>query len=538
GDRNVVVDLRLPPRRNRARILAAAVVVAVLAVGLGAVVARSGDDGEPVIADSPATPTGWYLPGPGWEVVGVSASGTMRQPGLVRDVTFTPTDSEVGFPQATARVLRTTDPAAVIAELVPAGGSVITRGTGAEGRTYRASLLEGGSAPSITMAATRGDDVLIFDAWGMELDEVVALADRWWTTEPGDIPTPAGQARWGDTTYVDVAPASAEDVVAHRQAEPVPIGLAVNVEVRSPAGEQTGYSLQAPTPVVRPTGADGVRSGLREDELPRALPTPPSGGEAWVSGSLGEVLALLPGARVGVYDGGEEVTAALVESLRPVSAATWAEAIRAVEADPDPALLSPTLAGAPVPDLDESSGTTMADDGAEADGGTEQPSTTVVTTPLPELSPTTTAPAPADGTEAGGVRDAFDALVDDAGPVVRPGAFADEVTVGFVGTTDADVVLGADDLLDPARWRLELGGRWAQVGPASALERLAAHEVTAQHPAPPDPGCAGATPGPVEDTLFAFVPADIDSCLDWFAVVVRVDDEGRITEVRLRLWEP
>ncbi|HEV7721487.1 MAG TPA: hypothetical protein VGO60_09390, partial [Iamia sp.] len=234
-----------------------------------------------------------------------------------------------------------------------------------------------------------------------------------------------------------------------------------------------------------------------------------------------------------------ETGRALVGVLRPVSADEWAAAVRAVDPDPDPALLSPTLGDASLPDLtDHRSATTMADTDEVV-----PPSTSVGTTPVPDPAPTTTAPvdpgaATEAETEAARPLGALYGLAEDDDPGVTPGAFADEVTVGFVGDTTADVVIGDDDLLDGDRWTLELDGRWAQGGPVSILDRLTSANVSAEHPAAPTPTCAGEILDPVEDDLYAYAAVDIDSCLDWFAVVVRVDDEGRIAEVRLRLWEP
>jgi len=517
GDGNVVVDLRLPPRRNRARILAAAAVVAVLAVGLGAVVTRSGDDGQPVITDSADAPTGWYLPGPGWEITSVDAGGYPSSPGLVRSVLFM-TDDPSGFPQASVDVYRTTDPDALAAALVPDG--VVQ--AGADDRPYVVATRTGGSAPLVDLTATYDDLVLHVEAWGPDGAGAFILADQWTTSRGQSLPSPEEMRRLGDGSDPDAPAATPDAVLAARDlAADAHLALTATVDVRGPDGRTASYTLAPTTRRRMPTGAGGseeaATAGLAPGEVPRTFadagsPLGPATA-AWLLPD-GSIVADLPAATLDVgpqeYDPDGETGRALVGALRPVSADEWAAAVRAVEPNPDPALLSPTLAEAPVPDLtDDGSATTTMAETAPA----TIPEETAIPTVLLQIGR------------------------DDASLA----HLADEVTVGFVGDTDADVVLTGADRGDPDRWALELDGRWAHSGTASAIDRVqGAPGVTGVHPGPTDPQCLerGGDRGPTDPAVVLVEPGDVGSCLDWFAVVVRVDDEGRITEVRLRLWEP
>ncbi|HEV7722761.1 MAG TPA: hypothetical protein VGO60_15825, partial [Iamia sp.] len=309
GDGNVVVDLRLPPRRNRARILAAAVVVAVLAVGLGAVVARSGDDGEPVIADSAATPTGWYLPGEGWEVTGVEAGGYPANPGLVRDVLFM-TDDASGFPQASVSVYRTSDPALLAEGLLPGGVATAGGGDGDgdQARAYRVESRTGGSAPSVDLAAPHDDLVLFVTAWGMSVEEVTALADGWWTSGGQALPTPEGLHRLLDASVPGAPAATPEAVLAARGPElDAHLALTATVDVRGPDGRTASYTLAPTTRRRLPTGAGGAEeaatAGLAPEEAPRTFaeagsPLGPASA-AWLT-TDGGVVADLPAAALDI----------------------------------------------------------------------------------------------------------------------------------------------------------------------------------------------------------------------------------------------
>lgn len=503
-----VVDLRLPPRRNRARLAAAAVVLAVLALGVTAVVADR-DDGEPVATSPPPTATGWYLPGPDWDVVSIETAGTVERPGLVREVLFMAA-GEGGMPQASVEVYRSTDPDA-LRDRISQGGGPTTRGTGADART----VLLASSSPHVDVAVARDDLVLHIAGYGMDETAVLALADAWWESGGRALPTPDGAPRVFDTTRPGAAPVAPGDVDMSGD----PVGLAVSVEVRSADGRRATYDLSPPEPRTTPTGAgdaDAARDlGLAAPEVPRPVAAP-EGGEAWLLPD-GSVAAVVPGAQLGVRsDERSDVVTDLLASLRPVTAQTWRTAVEAATPDPDSALLAATLAEAPVPDrfvgLDD-----LGPGGLPGVVTDEQPSTTVTSVGVGE-----------------GVLERLRAVADG---VADEGGLADPVVIGFVGDTEGDVALAGADRLDPARWELALGGRWGRDDALSALDLAVDGDRVARHPGSATPACTG-DDGPPADDVVVIEPAAPDACLTWSAVVVRIDADGLVAEVRLRLWEP
>lgn len=507
----VVVDLRAAPRRTRARLLAAAAVLAVLAGG--AVVAWSGPGREPIVADAPpAAATGWYLPGPGWTVEDLFVTGGISTPGQVRQVLLMPAagaDDET-FPQMDVTVTRTSDPAAAIALVADREFDVWADDDGIRSREG-----SGGSAPSVDAVATVDDLVVRARSFGMAQADVVAYAAAWRESGGVALPTPEGMARVGDST----TPASPVPPDVAVDAAIGPQGLdgtaTVGLEVRGPDGQEASYYLTRPgerRATATLPAAEARAAGLTEAELSVERPGLLADATVWeatgaVRGSTRFVIDA-PGASIGVDGDG---AADLVASLRPVTGDDWAAAVRDLPSDRVPLVLVPALADIRVTEADfmapERAGTTVV--ASEPSAPTiEGPVTTVVSGP-----------------------DQVDLLLARAGAE----ALADQVTVGFLGDTSADVVLTGDDRLDPARWYLPAERRGREG--TSALD-LAEAGGPAERPGPVDPTCAGPASDVTAPDLAVIRPVEVGSCVDWFAVVVRLDAEGRVTEVRARLGAP
>lgn len=111
---------------------------------------------------------------------------------------------------------------------------------------------------------------------------------------------------------------------------------------------------------------------------------------------------------------------------------------------------------------------------------------------------------------------------------------AGETTVRTVPTAE---------LANASSWSLPLDDFRAYVGPFSALELLideenlevtvGPHGNCVHHPTPSPPEAAGLIQVSVQPSL-----DKLDSCLQWFAVDLNVDSEGRIGLVQLDLYEP
>ncbi len=118
--------------------------------------------------------------------------------------------------------------------------------------------------------------------------------------------------------------------------------------------------------------------------------------------------------------------------------------------------------------------------------------------------------------------------------------FADQVIVRL-GNQER-LTLSATEADDPGNWVIEADGFNGWSGPFKPLEILAGRPFrrvttgTVDHCASPPvefwPG-ETITPAPIH-----LEPIGIDSCLQWFDVVIRADTRGRIQEVVLDLWEP
>lgn len=358
-----VGELVVPGRGSRSRFLVAAAVVGLLVAGVGVVAVRddgdqpvaTGEDDQPV--DTDATATGWYLPGDGWEVTGMSTASRVEQPGLARTVLFLPPDPTPNpFPQLTIEVFRTTERETLAQRLVRPAGGVAPSGE----HGYLITEAEGGSAPFVMLAAPRQDAVLSIQAYGLDAAAVEAIADQWWDSGGRAIVTPDGLTRVVDTT-ITTQPVTADEAVPG--GEEVLSGSSVGVEVRGPAGQRSSYSLTAALPGL-PTGHESKESaraaGLSAAEAPQPIPTPVPGGRAWLTSAGSGAAAELPGAAVTLNPSDDPtgtVVRDLLAALRPVSAQRWRDAVNAVVESPDPALLAPTLTDAPVPDLTDRAGT-------------------------------------------------------------------------------------------------------------------------------------------------------------------------------------
>jgi hypothetical protein len=100
----------------------------------------------------------------------------------------------------------------------------------------------------------------------------------------------------------------------------------------------------------------------------------------------------------------------------------------------------------------------------------------------------------------------------------------------------------AQELRDPAAWRIGAGHFRGGVGPFSSLEVLASNEVSLEYREGSYRRCASSSPAPPQRVSglrrLSIQPRDPVSCLGWFAVDVFVDESGDIRAVTLDLWEP
>lgn len=131
--------------------------------------------------------------------------------------------------------------------------------------------------------------------------------------------------------------------------------------------------------------------------------------------------------------------------------------------------------------------------------------------------------------------------------------FTDEVRIGLGQDLRPT---RATDLDDPRTWTFDLDGYRGYAGPANLLDTLREQLLVASsnlwRENTPDlvvtvgdyARCAG-PPGPVPPGLGGYRHVAIqphsdmyDSCLQWFALDLYLDDTGRIAAVSLDLWEP
>lgn len=103
----------------------------------------------------------------------------------------------------------------------------------------------------------------------------------------------------------------------------------------------------------------------------------------------------------------------------------------------------------------------------------------------------------------------------------------------------------AGELADPSSWILDVEEFNGWAGPFDLLGFLADAQE-AGHPvavtAGPHDHCAAPPVDPPAEGAglhqVSLQPAGIDGCLEWFALDLYVDDDGRIVVVRLDLWAP
>lgn len=102
--------------------------------------------------------------------------------------------------------------------------------------------------------------------------------------------------------------------------------------------------------------------------------------------------------------------------------------------------------------------------------------------------------------------------------------------------------VAVDALHDPATWEFEVPEGYAGfVGPFSVLRSLEGvdeltvsvgeHDFCANPPQPTPDHLTGFT-------LVGITPAAIDSCIDWFAVDLWLDEDGLVRAIRLELYGP
>ena len=559
GDRTIV-DLDLSPRRNRARLLAVAAVVVLLAGLLGALVVRSGeDDDEPVITDDPPA-TGYYLPGAGWEVQGISALPVRRSPGTERVVEYSTTSDDIdtsvpgfGFGSARISVYRFADddPLETLAERARLEGvRTVTRGEGDETREYvvaNVSAVTDGSdeppptpeeaaAEGGTLMATVDGRLLSIDWYGpVGEDDAVALADGWWTSggEAVALDPATGLTRISDVTYPGVEPATVDEVLGSNGDDV----LQVLVSVEAPEGWTGAYTLSAPGQAV-PSGFAGpdagAAAGLGPDEVGTHLPAAIGGpAPAWESPT--GIVAEVPGALLGVprtgflgYSLTADRARELWAALEPASHEAW------VGAGPDAAGAGAVPDAAWAGTLAATDATRLLDAVEEASAGLEEDLVPPIeVTPRDGANPAAgLTPAAVDRV----VADAVLAFVGGPGPVDAD-LFAPLVTFGHQDdpeggfsaavedvATDAEAAFAGDESPTTEAWRV------LETASPADLTRL----VGEGDPCPPLDELA-ADPAVVV-LLQDVTPAAPEPCTtDWAALVVRLDDQQRITSVEARL---
>jgi hypothetical protein len=552
GDRTVV-DLDLSPRRNRARLLAVAAVVALLAGVLGALAVRDRDDGEPVITDDPPA-TGYYLPGAGWKVQGISALPVLRPPGVERIVEYSTTADDVdtsapGLGVGSARVyvyrIEDDDPLDALAERAGLEGvRTVTRGEGDEAREYVLANVsvstdeppptpEEAAEDGGTLMATVDDRLLSIDWYGpVGEDDAVALADRWWTSggEAVALDPATGLTRLSDVTFPGVEPATVDEVLGSTGDEV----LQVLVAVEAPGGWTGAYTLSVPDRVV-PTGfagpEAGATAGLGPDEVGARLPAAIGGpAPAWESPT--GIVAEVPGALLGVPRGGylgyslsADRARELWAALEPASPEAWVGAGPAATEEVPDAAWAETLAA--------TDATRLFAAVEEASAGQEDVGPSIELTPRNGTSPAAgLAPAEVDRL----VADALLALVGGPGPVDAD-LFAPLVTFGPQDDPDGGFSAAIEDVVADAEGastgnQIPTQEAWSVLWTASPADLT--RVVGGDDPCPPLDELAA---DPAVVVLFQDVTPDApEPCTtDWAALVVRLDDQQRVASIEARL---
>lgn len=418
-------------------------------------------------------------------------------------------------------------------------------------------------APTV-LVAQRGQRVLVLQG-NVGTEPLVAVADGWWESD--------GQA-------IQAPPGSGLVRATDRSAPPGSTGQAIHNEVRvvvrsRELGVKLVYHLSPPGTTLLQTGLEqgdgGSAAGLAPDERPRRLRDQGLAGPAW------EVPSSDPRGRssVGRFRGadihqleldpaegppsivprGGDGLKALLADLRPATAAAWADAVRSVDPQPDPALLSATLASGPRAALPTTTtgldtpvtasgaatspptSTSPPDASAQAASETQREATETETETETETGPTSTETR-TDAEAAAAALVDFAEQPSDATFAALP--LADDVTIDFGFAADGDaLVVAAAGLRDPARWAKDADMAYGRDGPISPLELISAargHVIV--DPSSPEATCGGQAAARGGTPSAAIVSTDVASCIDWFAVIVQLDDEGSISHALMRLYEP
>lgn len=320
-------------RRRRWPAVAAA--AAVLAVGAaGAVVATrlpapeqvvdaaSSDptsDPEPV----PSVGTGWYLPPEGWEVLSVDTDFLN-----VGEVGACPCTSWGAGRASDAAALDVFESAPIANGVPPIDAEVATDVGGRPGRS---------NVAEITTLIVSGDRQLIVQADGVELDDLVAVADAWLDQrdagrdiDPDALPLPEG---FSGTAVLDKTGTS-EHMLAVRTREAA-TGREVEYQL-VPSGYNRnlllyGEGLEPVGDGFRVVAGEGVEGFVADIGGPADIVVGPSFFDRRV----------------------DELTAAerldLAEGMREVTTAEWRRALEAAEGEVDPDVLeAPTLYDPPL----------------------------------------------------------------------------------------------------------------------------------------------------------------------------------------------
>lgn len=148
--------------------------------------------------------------------------------------------------------------------------------------------------------------------------------------------------------------------------------------------------------------------------------------------------------------------------------------------------------------------------------------------------------------------------LDEGGDASAPSDTANGLATALLGfarggslppmTDDVTLRLGnevaegrtADELADPAAWTIDAEVFNGYAGPFDLLDPLRRHPFVRVSEGP-IPHCASPAvdwwPAGDPDQV-NLEPVGIDSCIEWYALTVRVEPDGRISEVVLDLWEP
>jgi hypothetical protein len=241
---------------------------------------------------------------------------------------------------------------------------------------------------------------------------------------------------------------------------------------------------------------------------------------AWVMAGVGDS-ALSEGPAT------EADVEALLRSLRPATGDEWRTFLDTATDSVDDDARTDRLS-----DL-------IVQEGEVVPGLGDEPSDTTETSPgTPAVDITT------DGPDAPNTRliAVAKSLAAGQGPFPVDDLFAPSVAIGLDFETVRTV--GRPNLSDPVAWVIDDDDVEYYAGhtpPFSALQLLADTGAFATVDGPTE-GCAEPTPTPPPtgegQRLVTITPGDIDSCIQWFAVTLVLDEQDRIAGVHLYLREP